>query len=82
MNRVKALTAKTVDTLGELLRKKKHPQVRLGAPRTVAELSRHQYYAKTICAAMVSVLDGAEPVGDAAQDGAQLEDDWNGCPAD
>jgi len=37
-----------VDTLEELLGEKKHPNVRLGAARTVAELGIHQHDAETI----------------------------------
>ena len=43
MTRVQALTAKAVNTLDELLDEKKHPNVRLGAGRTVAELGIHQH---------------------------------------
>ena len=48
IHRVQALTARAVDTLEELLGEKKHPNVRLGAARTVAELSLHQHDADTI----------------------------------
>ena len=48
LNRVQALTAKAVNTLDELLDEKKHPNVRLGAARTVAELGIHQHDAETI----------------------------------
>ncbi len=48
MSRVQALTGKAVDTLDELLDAKKYPNVRLGAARTVAELSIHQHDAETI----------------------------------
>ncbi len=39
---------KAIDTLDELLDEKKHPNVRLGAARTVAEIGIHQYDAETI----------------------------------
>ncbi len=48
MSRVQALTGKAVDTLDELLDAEKYPNVRLGAARTVAELSIHQHDAETI----------------------------------
>ncbi len=48
MSRVQALTGKAVDTLEELLGEKKHPNVRLGAARTVAEIGIHQHDAETI----------------------------------
>ena len=48
MSRVQALTARAVDTLEELLGEKKHPNVRLGAARTVAEIGIHQHDADTI----------------------------------
>ena len=48
MTRVQALTAKAVNTLDELLDEKKHPNVRLGAARTVAELGIHQHDAEQI----------------------------------
>ena len=48
MNRIQTLTALAVDTLEELLGEKKHPNVRLGAARTVAELGIHQHDAETI----------------------------------
>ena len=41
--RVQALTGKGVETLEELLDAKKFPAVRLGAARTVVELSIHQH---------------------------------------
>jgi hypothetical protein len=43
-----ALTAKAVDTLDELLSDPKHPSVRLGAARTVADIGLHQYDADAI----------------------------------
>ena len=48
MSRVQALTAKAVQTLDELLDATDHPNVRLGAARTVAELGIHQHDAETI----------------------------------
>jgi hypothetical protein len=48
MGRIQALTVRAVDTLDELLDAKKHPGVRLGAARTVAELGVHQHDAETI----------------------------------
>ena len=48
IHRVQVLTAKAVDTLEELLEDKKHPNVRLGAARTVAEIGIHQHDAETI----------------------------------
>ncbi len=48
IHRVQALTARAVDTLEELLGEKKHPNVRLGAARTVAEIGIHQHDAETI----------------------------------
>ena len=48
MTRVQALTAKAVNTLDELLDEKKHPNVRLGAARTVVEVGIHQHDAEHI----------------------------------
>ena len=48
MSRVQALTGKAIETLDELLCEKDHPNVRLGAARTVAELGIHQHNAETI----------------------------------
>ncbi len=48
INRAQVLTVKAIDTLDELLDEKKHPHVRLGAARTVAELGVHQHDAETI----------------------------------
>ena len=48
ISRVQALTAKAVDTLEDLLDAEKHPAVRLGAARTVAEIAMHQHDADTI----------------------------------
>jgi hypothetical protein len=46
--RVQALTARAIETLEDLLDEKAHPNVRLGAARTVAELAIHQHDAETI----------------------------------
>jgi hypothetical protein len=48
INRVHALTARAIDTLEDLLGATKHPAVRLGAARTVAEIGLHQHDADTI----------------------------------
>ena len=48
MNRIHALTARAVETLEDLLGETKHPAVRLGAARTVAEIGMHQHDAETI----------------------------------
>ena len=48
MSRVQALTGKAIDTLDELLGEKDHPNVHLGAARTVAELGINQHDAETI----------------------------------
>ena len=48
MSRVQALAGKAIETLDELLGEKDHPNVRLGAARTVAELGIHQHDAETI----------------------------------
>jgi len=48
MTRIQSLTGKAVDALEELLAAKKHPAVRLGAARTVAEIAMHQHDAETI----------------------------------
>ncbi len=48
MSRVQALTGKAIDTLDDLLGEKDHPNVRLGAARTVTELGIHQHDAETI----------------------------------
>ena len=48
MSRVQALTGKAIATLEELLGEKKHPNVRLGAARTVAELGMQRHDADTI----------------------------------
>lgn len=48
MARVQALTSKAVETLEVLMAAKKHPAVRLGAARTVAELAMHQHDAEEI----------------------------------
>jgi transposase-like protein len=43
MSRVQALVGRAVETLEDLLGATKHPSVRLGAARTVAELALHQH---------------------------------------
>ena len=48
IQRAQALAAKAVDTLEELLEDKTHPNVRLGAARTVAEIGIHQHDADSI----------------------------------
>lgn len=48
IHRVQALTARAVDTLAELLDDTDHPNVRLGAARTVTEIAIHQHDAATI----------------------------------
>ena len=48
ITRVQALMGRAVDTLEALLGAKKHPHVRLGAARTVAELAIHHHEAATI----------------------------------
>ena len=48
MGRIQALTVRAVETFEELLDDKKHPNVRLGAARTVAEIGIHQHDAETI----------------------------------
>ncbi len=48
IHRAQALTGRAMDTLEELLDDKGHPNVRLGAARTVAELGIHQHDAETI----------------------------------
>jgi hypothetical protein len=48
MNRIHALTGRAVDTLEDLLGETKHPAVRLGAARTVAEIGIHQHDAEAI----------------------------------
>jgi hypothetical protein len=39
---------KAVDTLDDLLSEKKHPAVRLGAARTIAEIAMHEWDAETL----------------------------------
>src|SRR5262249_45748705 len=48
ISRILAPTAKVVDTLDELLSDTKHPAVRLGAARTIADIGLHQYEADAI----------------------------------
>lgn len=50
MSRAQALTGKAIDTLDELLGDTQHPNVRLGAARTIAELGIHQHDADVIMA--------------------------------
>lgn len=45
---MQALTVRAVETLEDLLDEKDHPNVRLGAARTVAELAVHHYEAETL----------------------------------
>ena len=55
MSRVQALTGKAIATLDELLGEKKHPNVRLGAARTVAELGMQRHDADTIMRKLAEV---------------------------
>ena len=55
MSRVQALTGKAVEALDELLDATDHPNVRLGAARTVAELGLHQHDADTILRKLVEI---------------------------
>lgn len=48
ISRVAPLMVRAVETLEELLDAKKHPAVRLGAARTLAELAQHRHDADTI----------------------------------
>ena len=48
MSRLQALAGRAVDALEELLGDKKHPSVRLGAARTVAELASQRHDAETL----------------------------------
>lgn len=48
MSRIFGLTARAIDTLEELLKEMKHPSVRLGASRTVAEIAMHVVDSETI----------------------------------
>jgi len=48
MNRIPPLVALAVETLEDLLKDAKHPSVRLGAARTIAEIAMHQHDAETI----------------------------------
>ena len=48
LSRIPALTVRAVDTFADLLGATKHPAVRLGAARTVAEIGMHQHDAETI----------------------------------
>ena len=48
ISRIHTMVGRAVDSLEELLGAKKHPAVRLGAARTVAEIGMHQHDAETI----------------------------------
>ena len=48
IHRAQALTGRAMDTLEALLDDEKHPNVRLGAARTVAEIGIHQHDSETI----------------------------------
>lgn len=48
VSRIASLTARAVEALEDLLGDTKHPAVRLGAARTVAEIGMHQHDADTI----------------------------------
>ena len=48
IHRAQALTGRAMDTLEQLLDDEKHPNVRLGAARTVAEIGIHQHDSETI----------------------------------
>ena len=48
MNRIQALAVRAIETLEDLLGDTEHPNVRLGAARTVTELAIHQHDANTI----------------------------------
>ena len=56
MGRVQAAAGRAIDTLEELLDDTDHPNVRLGAARTLAELAIHQHDADVI----MSKLDEIE----------------------
>ena len=56
MGRVQAAAGRAIDTLEELLDDTDHPNVRLGAARTLAELAIHQHDADVI----ISKLDEIE----------------------
>jgi hypothetical protein len=57
IHRVQAITALAVDTLEELLGNTDHPNVRLGAARTVAEIGMHQHDAETILRKLDEIED-------------------------
>ena len=48
VGRIASLTVRAVEALEDLLADTKHPAVRLGAARTVAEIGMHQHDADTI----------------------------------
>ena len=48
MDRIQAVTGRAVEALEDLLAQKQHPNVRLGAARTILELSIHRHDAETI----------------------------------
>lgn len=48
MGRIPALTVKAVETLEDLLADTKHPAIRLGAARTIAEIGMHHYDVEAI----------------------------------
>ena len=48
MTRIASLTARAVEALEDLLADTRHPGIRLGAARTVAEIGIHQHDAETI----------------------------------
>ena len=48
IHRAQALTGRAMDTLEQLLDDEKHPNVRLVAARTVAEIGIHQHDSETI----------------------------------
>lgn len=63
MDRVQALLSRAVDTLEDLLGAKKHPAVRLGAARTVAELAVHQHDAETIMRKLAEIESAQRAFG-------------------
>jgi len=62
MSRVQALTGKAIETLEELLDAKKHPNVRLGAARTVAEIGIHQHDSEAILRKL-DAIEAADQTG-------------------
>ncbi len=65
MSRIQGLTARAVDTFGELLEADPPPTVRLGAARSVLELGTHQHDAETIRQKLAEV-EGYQRQQDAA----------------